>query len=135
MAKWEHGYKFFSHKIGLKFSKKIGIFPEMAVSVKKGLHFLRGALDAAFPWGEFYSLRCMSSASPNPSLIKWREAYWCHFSVLVFLLPPSSGNFSINALNVTPNFTMCLSQWVKKKSMTRSSPLTLLSYSGTACSR
>jgi len=41
---------------------------------KKGLHFLCGALDAAFPCGEPW---VMPSAPPNPPLIKQREAYWC----------------------------------------------------------
>jgi len=29
---------------------------------------------------------CMPCAPPNLPLIKWREAYWCFFSILVFLL-------------------------------------------------
>jgi len=34
-------------------------------------------------------LGCMPCSAPsNPPLIKWREAYWGFFSVLVFLLPP-----------------------------------------------
>jgi len=28
---------------------------------------------------------CMPSATPNPLPIKWRKAYWCYFSKLVFL--------------------------------------------------
>jgi len=50
-TKWGPGYKVL-HENGLKFSKMVGIFPEMGVSLKTGFHFLHEALDAAFPWGE-----------------------------------------------------------------------------------
>jgi len=45
--------KIFSHKNGLKFSKKVDIFPEIGVSLKI-LYFLHKDLDAVFscaePW-------------------------------------------------------------------------------------
>jgi len=54
---------------------------------KTGFHFLRGTLDAAFPWGEPYG--CLPSFAPyNSPLMKWREAFMCYFSVLVFYWPP-----------------------------------------------
>jgi len=65
-------YKAFSHERGLKFFKKIGIFPEMSVSFKRGLYFLRGALDAAFPW---VSSERMPIASSSLTLIEWRELF------------------------------------------------------------
>jgi len=34
----------------------------------------------------------------NPPLIKWREAYWCNFSVLVVSSTPPPENFSANTL-------------------------------------
>jgi len=44
-AKWEPGYKVFSHENGLKFSKNVGIFPEMRVSLSKSSsHFYVGLL-------------------------------------------------------------------------------------------
>jgi len=66
----------------MNFSKKIGIFPEISISPLKGLHFLRGALGDSFP------LRWALGACPVRTLplIKWREAYWCYFLVLVFVL-------------------------------------------------
>jgi len=48
-AKREPGYIVFSHENERKFSKNIGIFPEVGISSKKDLHFLRRALGAAFP--------------------------------------------------------------------------------------
>jgi len=38
----------------------------------------------------------MPSAPHNSPLIKWREAFWYYFSVLVFIATPA--NFSANAL-------------------------------------
>jgi len=60
----------FSHKNGLKFSKKVGIFPKMVVSPKKVFTFyarllMQRSLEVCFG--------CMSI----PPLIKRREAYWC----------------------------------------------------------
>jgi len=40
----------------------------------------------------------MPFAPSNQTLIKWREAYWCYFSVLDFSLPPLPGKFSADAL-------------------------------------
>jgi len=51
-GKWGPEYKVFSYENGLKFSKKVSIFPKMGVFSIKGFYFLRGALDAAFPFGE-----------------------------------------------------------------------------------
>jgi len=65
----------------------MGIFPKKVFTFYAGLlgqHSLE------------VSPGCMSSASSNLSLIKWREAYWCYFSVLVFLLPLSPEKFSAN---------------------------------------
>jgi len=78
---------FFARVIGLNFSRKTGILPEMGISSKKDLHFLRRVLSAAFPWGESWvHAQCAS----NPPLVKWMEAYWCYFSVLVFPFVPLS---------------------------------------------
>jgi len=41
-------YKVFSYENGLKFFKRVSIFPEIGVSPKKGLRFLHGLLDAVF---------------------------------------------------------------------------------------
>jgi len=54
----------------------------MGVSPKKVFSFsVRGILDVACPG-------CIPSAPSNQPLIKWREVYWCYFSVLAFLLLP-----------------------------------------------
>jgi len=75
----------FSHENGLKFSKKSRYFSEKECFQKKDLLFLRGALDTAFICGD---PGCMPFAPFNLPLRKWREAYWCYFSVLVFPSPP-----------------------------------------------
>jgi len=67
-TKWGAGYKF-SHKNGLKFSKKVGIFPEMGVSLKKVFTFCAGLLMQRFLE---VSPGFIFSASPNSPLIKWR---------------------------------------------------------------
>jgi len=65
----------------------------MGVSLKKDLHVLRMALDAAFPLGEPWVL---PSAPPNRPLIKWREALVAIFPSWSFYGPP--GNFSTDFL-------------------------------------
>jgi len=68
-VKWEPGYKVLSHEIGLKSSKKIGIFPEIGTVFlhKKVFTFYAGLLVQR-------SLEvipvCMPSAPSNPPLIK-----------------------------------------------------------------
>jgi len=83
--------KFFLHENDLIFPKTLRHF--------NGLHFLRRALDTAFLWGEPW----VAHFVPNLPLIKWREAYWCYFSVLVFLLPSLPGNFSADVLGCVYN--------------------------------
>jgi len=43
---------------------------------------------------------CMPSAPPNSLLIKQKEAYWCYFSVLVFLLAFRRKNFADALANI-----------------------------------
>jgi len=100
-AKWGPGYKVFSHKIRLKFFKKIGIFRKWAFLHKKVSTFFAGllvqrSLEVSPGW--------MANVPSNLPLIKQREAYWCHFSVLVFLLLPfSSENFPADTVRAEHN--------------------------------
>jgi len=41
----------------------------------------------------------MLSAPSNLTLVKWRDAYWCYFSVLVLLLA-TPRNFSVYVIAV-----------------------------------
>jgi len=100
---WKPGYKVvFLQKIGLKFSKKIGIFPEWVFLHNKIFTFYAGILVQR---SLEVSPGCMPSAPSNPPLIKWREAYWCYFSVLVvFLCSPPPENFSTDNLRLITAF-------------------------------
>jgi len=60
------GYKDLSHENGLKFFKKVSIFPWNG-RPKKGLRFLRGVFHAAFSCSV---LAFIPNASSNPLLIK-----------------------------------------------------------------
>jgi len=62
-VKWGYGYKVFSHKNGLKLSKKMGIFPEMGVSSKKVFAFYARLL---MKCSLEVSPGCMPSASCIP---------------------------------------------------------------------
>jgi len=95
-AKWEPGYKVFSQEIGLKFSKKMGIFPENWVFLqKKVFTFYARLLVQRSPQ---VSPGYIPGPPSNPPLIKWREAYWCYFSALgVFFVPPPE-NFPADTL-------------------------------------
>jgi len=77
----------FSHESGLKFSSAVGIFPKMNVSPKKVFTFYSRLSDTALLK---VSPGCMPIVPPKPPLIKWREAYWCNFSILAFPLPPEN---------------------------------------------
>jgi len=57
------------HKIGLKFSQKLGIFPKMCISPKKVFTFCVGLL---MQRSLAVSPGYMPSAPPNPPLIKYR---------------------------------------------------------------
>jgi len=83
-AKWRSGFTVFSPKNGQNLRKNVGIFPKnRCFSKKKCLHFFAKLLMQRFLE---VGPRCMTSALPNPPTIKRREAYWCYFSVFVFLL-------------------------------------------------
>jgi len=70
-AKWGLGTNFFLHENGLKFSRKVGIFPKMVVSPKKVFTFFtRLLMQRFFEW----ALHTCPSAPSNLLLIKWREA-------------------------------------------------------------
>jgi len=63
-------------------------------------------------WGPGYKvifieviLWCMPSAPPKPPLIKWREAYLCYFSVLVF--PLASLEIFLLTLDRIVNIIIC----------------------------
>jgi len=85
----------------IKVFRKGWHFSENACFLKNVFTFYAGLLMHHFikvsPW-------CISSAPPNPlaPLIKWREFYWCYFSVIVFPLS-LSGNFS--TCQLTEKFT------------------------------
>jgi len=62
-----------SFENGRKFFKKVGIFPEMGVSPRKGLHFFYTGLLTQY----FFELtpRCMPSGPSNQPLIKKKRYF------------------------------------------------------------
>jgi len=90
-AKWGLATKFFSQELELKFSKKIGIFFRKWVFLHKKVFTFCARL--LLVQRSLEGPGCMPSAPFNPPLIKWKGAYWCYFSIVVFLLPPFPPNF------------------------------------------
>jgi len=63
---------------------------------KKGIHFLRGLMVQHSL--EVRSCWVHAQCALNQSLIKWREAYWCNFLVLVISSAPPLEIFSADTL-------------------------------------
>jgi len=71
---WVPEYKVFSHENGLEFSKRVGIFSKINVSLKKVFTFYVGLL---MQLSLKVSPECMPSTPPDSPLIKFRYSFIC----------------------------------------------------------
>jgi len=75
------GTKLFSHESGLNFLKKVGIFLEMDIFLKRSLIFMRGSWCSVFLGWAMGPAKCALYAP----LIKWRRHFGAISSSWVFL--------------------------------------------------